>query len=107
LTITEKNIVLKGGNIKGAINSSWTVTGGGTFTDRISSGSSQALFQEQQAFFASFSSTAATINWSYGNQYNVLGVYATPKYVRINDTSPVNEDGTAHYCDQSSLMQRP
>jgi RHS repeat-associated protein len=100
-TINEKNTIMSGDTT--SINTSWTLAGG-MFEDNISSGIQSSL-QELESYFVSGSVTPLTINWFYGAQYAVLGVYATPKAIIINNTVPVNKDGTPHYCDQPSSIQ--
>ena len=79
--------------------------GGGTFSDYISAGSGQDVFQEQQQFFLSGSTDPLQINWFFGDKYKQLGVYADKDWVRINKTYPVNKDGSPHYCDQPDSWQ--
>jgi RHS repeat-associated protein len=100
-TITETNTIVSGNTT--SINTSWTLAGG-MFEDSISSGIQSSL-QEQESYFLSGSTTPLTINWFYSAQYAVLGVYATPQAVIINNTVPVNKNGTPHYCDQPSSIQ--
>ena len=104
VTISEQNTVTQGKAI--SINTSWTVSNGGTFTDYISSGPQQAVFAEQQSFVAvGGSGMPLTINWFYSERFAVLGVYATPSAVVINNSVPVNRDGSPHYCDQPASIQ--
>ncbi len=103
VTVNEQNTVTEG--TQTSINTSWTVSGGGTFNDYISAGGGQAVFQEQQQFFASGSTSALQINWFLGYQFKQLGVYAIAQSVKINNTYPVNKDGTPHYCDQPDNLQ--
>jgi hypothetical protein len=102
LTITEKNTIIRGNST--SINATWVVSGGGTFTDSISSGA-QKVFQETESYFVNGSSTPVNLNWFYGGVYAVMGIYATPNAVIINNTVPVNKNGSAHYCDQPDSIQ--
>jgi hypothetical protein len=74
------------------------------FEDSISSGIQNSM-QELESYFVAGSGTPLTINWFYGSQYAVLGVYATPIAVIINNTVPVNKNGTPHYCNQPNSIQ--
>jgi hypothetical protein len=103
LTITEKNTVIQGNAT--SINTAWTISGGETFTDYISSGAGQSVFQENESYFLSGSSTPLNVSWFFGATYAVLGIYATPSAVIINNTVPVNKNGTPHYCDQPNSIQ--
>jgi hypothetical protein len=103
VTIQEQNTVTQGQAT--SINTSWTVSGGATFDDYISSGAGQSVFAEQQQFFLAGSTNALQINWFFGDQYKQLGVYATPSAVKVNNTYPVNKDGSPHYCDQPASKQ--
>jgi RHS repeat-associated protein len=100
-TITETNTILSGNTT--SINTSWTLSGG-MFEDSISSGIQNSM-QELESYFVAGSGTPLTINWFYGSQYAVLGVYATPIAVIINNTVPVNKNGTPHYCNQHNSIQ--
>lgn len=103
VTINEQNTVTEGSPT--SIHTFWTVSGGGTFNDYISAGGAQAVFQEQQHFFSAGSASPLQINWFFGYQFKQLGVYALAKAVKINDTYPVNKDGSPHYCDQPDEWQ--
>ena len=101
-SITEQNTIIVGKPT--SINSSWTVSPGGQFTDTITSGA-QSVFQENESYFVNGSQTPETIYWFYGGVHAVLGIYATPSAVIINNTVPVNKNGSPHYCDQPASMQ--
>jgi hypothetical protein len=102
VTVNELNVVTKG-KAK-SINTSWTVSLGGTFDDYISSGSGQSEFEEDQLFFGSaggVSNIPLKVIWYWGESRGGNHAYATPNSVTINNTRTVNKDGTPHYCDES------
>jgi hypothetical protein len=105
VTVNETNTVIKGQST--SVNTSWTVAPGGTFTDYISAGAGQPVFQEDQTFTVSgagYVSSNIMIQGFFGT-WNVLGAYATSAGVVINNTVPLNKDGTPHYCDQPASWQ--